>query len=54
MSCPQIWKIEKKKDREKENVGRHAIEAQREKEKEGEKKKTTKETFFLKEQHEIL
>ena len=30
----------KKKDREKENVGRHAIEAQREKEIEGEKKKT--------------
>ena len=44
MSCPQIWNIEKEKDREKENVGRHASEAQRDKEKEGEEKKITKET----------
>ena len=32
MSCPQIWKIEKEKDREKEKVRRQASEAQREKE----------------------
>ena len=32
MSCPQIWNIEKEKDREKEKLGRQASEAQREKE----------------------
>ena len=32
MSCPQIWKIEKEKDREKEEVRRQASEAQQEKE----------------------
>ena len=32
MSCPQIWKIEEEKDREKEKVRRQASEAQREKE----------------------
>ena len=36
----------KKKDREKENVGRHAIEAQREKEKEGEKKNNKRDIFL--------
>ena len=38
MSCPQIWNIEKEKDREKEKVGRQASEAQREKELERERK----------------
>jgi len=32
LSCPQIWKIEEEKDREKEKVRRQASEAQREKE----------------------
>ena len=32
MSCPQIWNLEKEKDREKEKVGRQASESQREKE----------------------
>ena len=46
MSCPQIWKIEK--DREKEKVRLQAGEAQREKElDELKKKKTNKETFFV-------
>ena len=38
MSCPQIWKIEKEKHREKEKVRRQAREAQREKELEGDRK----------------
>ena len=37
-SCPQIWKIEKEKDREKEKVRRQASEAQREKELERDRK----------------
>ena len=40
MSCPQIWKIEK--DREKEKVRLQASEAQREKELDELKKKTNK------------
>ena len=32
MSCPQIWKIEKEKGREKEKVRRQASDAQRQKE----------------------
>ena len=32
LSCPQMWKIEEEKDREKEKVRRQASEAQREKE----------------------
>ena len=46
LSCPQIWNIEKEKDREKEKVGRQASEAQREKEQ--------KKHFLLEEQYEIL
>ena len=38
MSCPQIWKIEKEKDREQEKVRRQASEAQREKEPERDRK----------------
>ena len=38
MSCPKISYIEKKKDREKQKVGRQASEAQREKELERERK----------------
>ena len=38
MSCPQIWNIEKEKDRKKEKVGQQASEAQREKELERERK----------------
>ena len=38
MSCPQIWNIEKEKNKEKEKVGRQTSEVQREKELEGEKK----------------
>ena len=45
MSCPQIWKIEK--DREKEKVRLQASETQREKELDELKKKTNKETFFV-------
>ena len=44
MSCPKILYIEKKKDREKQKVGRQASEAQREKEVEREKK--SKGDFF--------
>ena len=36
--CPQIWNIEKEKDREKEKVGRQASEAQRGKDLERERK----------------
>ena len=50
MSCPQIWKIEK--DREKEKVRLQASEAQREKElDELKKKKQTRRHFLLEEQH---
>ena len=45
MSCPQIWNIEKEKDREKEKVGRQANEAQLEKELERERK-TKGDIFF--------
>ena len=38
MSCPQIWKIEKEKDREQEKVRRQASEVQREKEPERDRK----------------
>ena len=44
MSCPKISYIEKKKDREKQKVGRQASEAQREKEVERERK--SKGDFF--------
>ena len=53
MSCPQIWNIEKEKDREKEKVGRQASEAQREKELERETKNKRR-YFLLEEQQEIL
>ena len=45
MSCPQIWDIEKDKDREKETTGRQASELQREKELEPERKKTKGDIF---------
>ena len=45
MSCPQIWKIEKEEDGEKEKVRRQASEAQREKS--YSKKEKTKGTFFF-------
>ena len=38
MSCPQIWNLEKEKDRKKEKVGQQASEAQRERELERERK----------------
>ena len=38
LSCPQIWKIEKEKDREQKKVRRQASEAQREKELERDRK----------------
>ena len=38
MSCPQIWKIEKEKGREKEKVRRQASYAQRQKEPERDRK----------------
>ena len=39
LSCPQIWNIEKEKDRAQEKVARQDSEAQREKELERERKK---------------
>ena len=54
LSCPQIWNIEKEKDREKEKVGRQASEAQREKELERERKKIKRRHFLLEEQNEVL
>ena len=48
MSCPQIWNIEKEKDRDKEKLGRQAGEAQREKELERERK-IKRRHFLLKE-----
>ena len=53
MSCPQIWNIEKEKDRDKEKLGRQASEAQRESELEGERKNKRRH-FLLEEQYEIL
>ena len=50
LSCPQIWNIEKEKEREKEKVGRQASEAHREKALEQEKRRH----FLLEEQYEIL
>ena len=49
----QIWDIEKKKDREKEKVGRRATKAQREKELVRETKNKGRH-FLLDEQSEIL
>ena len=49
MSCPQIWNIEKEKDREKEKIVGQVSEDQREKElaleREREKKKLIGDTF---------
>ena len=53
MSCPQIWNIEKEKDRDKERLGRQASEAQRESELERERKNKRRH-FLLEEQYEIL
>ena len=57
LSCPQIWNIEKKKDKEKEKVG-DSPEKLNEKAWENERQrararnKKTKEAFLLEEQHE--
>ena len=55
MSSPQIWKIEKdkEKDRENEKVRRQTSEAQRENELNRGRKKQ-RGHFLLEEQHEIL
>ena len=56
MSCPQIWNIEREKDREKEKSGRQASEAQREKgDRAGGLRREIKnkgDIFSLEEQHE--
>ena len=53
MSRPQIWNIEKEKDREKEKVGRQASERQGEKERQRERKNKRRH-FLWEERHEIL
>ena len=45
MSCPQIWNIEKEKDREKEKVGDRPAKVQREKELERERQKKKGDIF---------
>ena len=48
MSCPQIWNIEKEKDREKEKVGdRLAKLNEKKRYRELEREIKTKETFFV-------
>jgi len=48
MSCPQIWNIEKEKDREKEIVGNKPAKLNEKKsDRELERAKKAKEAFFL-------
>ena len=48
LSCPQIWNIEQKKDREKEKVGGGPAKLKEKKgERDLEREKKTKETFFV-------
>ena len=56
LSCPQIWNIEQEKYREKEKVGGRLAKLNEKKgERDLEREKKLKETFFLlEEQHEIL
>ena len=48
MSCPQIWNIEKERDKEREKAGNRPAELnERKSDKELERKTSKRETFFV-------
>ena len=53
MSCPQIWNIEKEKDREKEKIGDGPAKLD-EKKSDGEQERQIRSHFLLEEQHEFV
>ena len=53
MSCPQIWNIEKEKDREKEKIGEGPARLN-EKKSDGEQEGEIRSHFLLVEQHEFV
>ena len=53
LSCPQIWNIEKEKDREKEKIGDRPAKLN-EKKRNGELEREIRSHFLLEEQHEFV
>ena len=53
MSYPQIWKIEKEKDREKEKIGDRPAKLN-EKKSDGDEERRIRSHFMLEEQHEFV
>ena len=53
MSCPQIWNIEKEKDREKEKIGDRPAKL-KEKKNNGELGREIRSHFSLEEKHEFV